>query len=367
MSRWSDIPVPTERLKWVEVLGVPLHCWCKAFFLRVGSYMGETIWVDEETENRGRFDVGQILVLGSHESQATRMVQIKVGGKSFLISLMESPEPVSFLWIVQHLGLKPEFKNSNSQRDRFAKYSGTRGMTDSDKVCHSGRLLQRDNKEPREDMLDRSPELLGRDNGSATYCSGKVEIRGDKVSGKRNELDKGKSSWVYKSKPHPRWNPLPNTSVKIGKVRSVRSDFQTSSSNSSTSESDSDRGEMAKLCVARGECSFRRQISNQSGARHVGTSHRPSIMGLYHIEPNTYSKFQLVKAHSGAKKDQWAVGTGSSEGTHVSPTNDRDCPGYVSMESKSDQDQVEKETGRKNELNPVRPGLNLCVDLCVQE
>lgn len=52
MSKWRDTPTSSDRLRWVEVFGVPLHCWCKAFFSMVGDHMGETIWVDEVTEAR---------------------------------------------------------------------------------------------------------------------------------------------------------------------------------------------------------------------------------------------------------------------------------------------------------------------------
>jgi hypothetical protein len=117
MTKWADKSVPMHKLKWVEVYGVPMHCWCKGFFSMVGNDLGETIWVDEAIKDRGRMDVGRILVLGQFESLASRKVLVKVGDKMVQIGLSEAPEPVSTTWIVKHLRLKPEFKFSKQDGD----------------------------------------------------------------------------------------------------------------------------------------------------------------------------------------------------------------------------------------------------------
>ncbi|KAK1553304.1 hypothetical protein Q3G72_032488 [Acer saccharum] len=65
MMEWSEKAQSTElnEIRWVEVHGVPLNCWCKEFFHKLGGQVGEVLWIDRATECKLRLDIGKLLVL----------------------------------------------------------------------------------------------------------------------------------------------------------------------------------------------------------------------------------------------------------------------------------------------------------------
>lgn len=121
----------------------------------------------------------------------------------------------------------------------MSKFNGSRGMADSDKEGQIGVSDHRNNQKPTEVLSEDRSSQYRRVKGVAANFYRKKDVRRDRIDGKRVDLDKGKSCWVHK--PPSRWNPLPNTAVIIGKSRNDR---LTSRSNSSTSEYESNKGEL---------------------------------------------------------------------------------------------------------------------------
>ncbi|KAK3175727.1 hypothetical protein Dsin_032614 [Dipteronia sinensis] len=50
------------RISWVEFRKVPLRCWMKSFFLKMGRVFGEALMVDEITIQKRILDKGRVLV-----------------------------------------------------------------------------------------------------------------------------------------------------------------------------------------------------------------------------------------------------------------------------------------------------------------
>ncbi|KAK0599458.1 hypothetical protein LWI29_005471 [Acer saccharum] len=143
MSLWNESFVALGSLRWLEVYGVPLHCWCKEFFTKVGGQIGETVLVEDSTVRRERLDRGRILVLAPVGFQKDKMVVVKVGDKSFPVKIVASPELVSVDWITLYLRLKPVHNRRNSvvERSFFAgpmvvgsPVSEKRGQLDREEV-----------------------------------------------------------------------------------------------------------------------------------------------------------------------------------------------------------------------------------------
>ncbi|KAK1566745.1 hypothetical protein Q3G72_003628 [Acer saccharum] len=200
------------------------------------------------------------------------------------------------------------------------------------------------------ELLDGRPHQMGKAMGSYAHYFRKLDTREEKVSGKRFDLEKGKSCWAWKSKLKSRWNPPLNAGVKIGKVRPTH---QSSSSYSSTSDTESDRGGLPNFYLVRGECSVKKQFSNQDG---VGPLKPNSYIDTQAITDQSAEKVGVLRAH-------WTDGSDSVEVTHVSLTKSSECPSneFSDLEaSHLEEDFKGMDSEKTNERSIGKPGLN-CV------
>ncbi|KAK1573093.1 hypothetical protein Q3G72_026742 [Acer saccharum] len=185
----------SSKLCWVDVHGVPLICWCKAFFKSLGDLVGETLWIDEETERRKRLDVGKILISTPIGESLTREVEVIVGGRSFPVKMVEQTTQISIGWLSNHLKVKPYGSNLNNcvNKDDFGLFSEKTSReaclvedSGSDR-CREGvekdvSNLIRVEKKFRKAVREQVSKNI-RQNGEATFGSG---------VGK----EKGKSVWI---------------------------------------------------------------------------------------------------------------------------------------------------------------------------
>ncbi|KAK0600843.1 hypothetical protein LWI29_018888 [Acer saccharum] len=103
MIEWKESWSNSTKLKWIDIYGVPLICWCKDFFKKVGGLVGETMWIEEETLNKKRLDKGRILILAPFDKTIPSEILVKAGHGAFPIRLEESSMPVSSEWLSQTL------------------------------------------------------------------------------------------------------------------------------------------------------------------------------------------------------------------------------------------------------------------------
>ncbi|KAK4851477.1 hypothetical protein QYF36_015477 [Acer negundo] len=115
MEEWSEQTQQLESKKicWVEVHDVPLNYWCKDFFMKLGSQVGEVVWIDRATEHKQRLDIGKLLVLAPLGQALSCEIVVKVKGCDVPVKLVECQVSKMDKWINNQLGLMPTFSNLN--------------------------------------------------------------------------------------------------------------------------------------------------------------------------------------------------------------------------------------------------------------
>ncbi|KAK3218657.1 hypothetical protein Dsin_012627 [Dipteronia sinensis] len=102
---WTPAITPQARLAWVEFGGVPLDCWCKDLFNRLGWAVGETVLIEEETMDRTTLANGIVLVLIPYGQKCPDVVKVITEKRTFSVVVREDPEPIKYKLILQWLGL----------------------------------------------------------------------------------------------------------------------------------------------------------------------------------------------------------------------------------------------------------------------
>ncbi|KAI9198439.1 hypothetical protein LWI28_015823 [Acer negundo] len=95
MVKCGDFSASTATLRWIDVFGVPMICWCKDFFKKLGGQVGEMIVLEEDTELKRRFNKGRFLAIVPFQNQVDCTMMVKVGDHSFSVKLREHSTPVS--------------------------------------------------------------------------------------------------------------------------------------------------------------------------------------------------------------------------------------------------------------------------------
>jgi hypothetical protein len=72
------------------VRGIPLHIWEENFFKKIGSFFGVFIDFDEDTVERKRFDVANLLISTRRMGRIDDWVTVEVMGATFHIWVMEA-------------------------------------------------------------------------------------------------------------------------------------------------------------------------------------------------------------------------------------------------------------------------------------
>ncbi|KAK1583238.1 hypothetical protein Q3G72_022055 [Acer saccharum] len=278
-----------NKISWVEVHGVPLYCWCKDFFYKLGGLMGEVLCLDRPTESKQRLDIGRMLVLASLDKPLSCVIDVRVGRRSF---------PVKLFFDVEE--------------------SGPARIRVGDR--EAGSVRYREKKEVRKDF------------GKPILGSPIVERK--EVGGENMVLEKGKGQWCQNVRAAKRQQGG-RGDVKIG--TQMKQDYRGSSEDTDSSSSgfDSEDGLLRNGLLCRGECS-------KVGPLGRNVSHGPSqdlrIIGspVSNIEASSKKgRIWAYKEAAGAKGDKGESGPsvlnrdgskdkGLSDGENQSSAESRD-------------------------------------------
>ncbi|KAK1591358.1 hypothetical protein Q3G72_006460 [Acer saccharum] len=155
MTTCGDITAPMNKLKQIDVYGVPLRCWCSEFCKKLGGQIGEMV---------------------------DRVVMVKDGTRSFPVRLKENSELVTIDWFSPDDGCQNE-------GDKFVENVRISGTKDKKEPSNNRKALETGNGRYDKNHLFRKYEDRDRD-------------REKEVDG-RKALDKGKAGWIRKTKKKP--------------------------------------------------------------------------------------------------------------------------------------------------------------------
>ena len=89
LQRWAPAMLPSYRLTWLHIWGVPLMAWDADTFASIVSVCGELVELDGVTEERLRVDIVRVLVRTSEKSLIARTMSVLVDGVQYLLDLRE--------------------------------------------------------------------------------------------------------------------------------------------------------------------------------------------------------------------------------------------------------------------------------------
>ncbi|KAK3190291.1 hypothetical protein Dsin_029852 [Dipteronia sinensis] len=238
MSTWNEGIGVSTSLKWIDVYGVPLNCWSPSFFRKLRNRVGELVWIDEETRNRGRFDKGRIMVLGAQNKNISSEVKVQVGKSNMTVRLVESSDLVSNRWVYELLGLKAgALSKEVTQIQEQKEIIGLREIG-SPIIGKSPR-----NRESRHSLTREQEEKVP----SISYSKANQKV----VGGKSGWLDKGKG--------------------RIGEAQGVNGKESSGENHSSSDSGPEDRAFLGPKLV-KGDYSKPRQVGSISkNMREVNT------------------------------------------------------------------------------------------------
>ncbi|KAK2641014.1 hypothetical protein Ddye_022777 [Dipteronia dyeriana] len=105
VGAWNNAITPQSRLSWVDFGGIPLHVWCKDFFMRLGWAIGEPLLIEDETLHRKILYRGKILVLIPFGHRSPGVIKVDTKKSLFSVSVWKDPAPVNIEWISNRLGI----------------------------------------------------------------------------------------------------------------------------------------------------------------------------------------------------------------------------------------------------------------------
>ncbi|KAI9160762.1 hypothetical protein LWI28_011263 [Acer negundo] len=226
MHEWKESWLTLTKLKWLEVYGVPPTCWCKAFFKKISGLVGETMWVDEETLNKTRLDIGRILILAPLDKIIPSEVLVKTGQRAFPIRVEESTLPVSSEWLSNTLGLNHGLKFRAG------------GEVDSGDFHRASGKGEWGLVEKYQCKADRAAERAAERKEVYVNVKEKGEKRDFRVGLKSRIVEKGKGRKISKLKSKPPQFPANKGGIRIG-VGRVGQRCHNSSMDPSSSEDES--------------------------------------------------------------------------------------------------------------------------------
>ncbi|KAK1592649.1 hypothetical protein Q3G72_028273 [Acer saccharum] len=149
MTTCGDITAPMNKLKQIDVYGVPLRCWCSEFCKKLGGQIGEMV---------------------------DRVVMVKDGTRSFPVRLKENSELVTIDW---------------NEGDTFVENVRISGTRDKKEPSNNIKESEMGNGRYDKNHLFRKYKDRDRDRDKEKEVDG------------RKALDKGKASWIRKTKKKP--------------------------------------------------------------------------------------------------------------------------------------------------------------------
>ncbi|KAH1063239.1 hypothetical protein J1N35_028226 [Gossypium stocksii] len=103
VGRFKERLVLAERITWVEISGVPMHCWNYETFKRIAGKWGNLVSMGENLSGANNFEKVEMLISISQVKRIDEMVFLEVGDVRFLVSVRE-------------LGWSEDFKNKVSKK-----------------------------------------------------------------------------------------------------------------------------------------------------------------------------------------------------------------------------------------------------------
>ncbi|KAK1565052.1 hypothetical protein Q3G72_017703 [Acer saccharum] len=258
-----------SKLIWVDIYGVPLSCWCKSFFYKLGNMIGEMMWIEKDTFSKSRLDRGRILVLISPEKSIPSEVQLKIRNEVVMTKLEIPNIPVSGDWLVQSLGLKcSKFREEQEEEHEEFKVANGQGEWGLVKRCQeksegTEEKIKKNHIRVREKAVKR--RIMEQDTRRSEKHFEKRKVVSDKASlpkswflncktaGKDGHTEeKGKGKWCRKVRK-PTRIPNPKGGITIGAAVDSDLYFPSSTDGSSVSEYETAGGGFYSRGV--GECS----------------------------------------------------------------------------------------------------------------
>ncbi|KAL4563118.1 hypothetical protein LXL04_027151 [Taraxacum kok-saghyz] len=134
---WDRNFVPTYRIVWLEIEGLPIRAWSKSAFRQIVAKWGVVLHLDDDLGE----DVykNQVCVLTTHHHIISEALKIRVDGQMFVVRVKEAP------------GWSPTFAKGDPKQE-------TQNMED-DKVCEDE--LQEDLNADNEEEEEHSEDPFG--------------------------------------------------------------------------------------------------------------------------------------------------------------------------------------------------------------
>jgi len=92
LQRWTPEMMPSYRLTWLRIWGVPLTAWDAENLASIVLVCGELIELDAATEDRLRVDIARVLVRTNDKLPIARTVVVKVDGIQYSLYVREELE-----------------------------------------------------------------------------------------------------------------------------------------------------------------------------------------------------------------------------------------------------------------------------------
>ncbi|KAK8547046.1 hypothetical protein V6N13_099791 [Hibiscus sabdariffa] len=86
---WTEAYRIPERVTWIQVSGIPLHCWNDTTFNRIATVWGSLLALGENANQSIDCDKITMLVSTRLRENLTKVIELEVGRESFLISIVE--------------------------------------------------------------------------------------------------------------------------------------------------------------------------------------------------------------------------------------------------------------------------------------
>ncbi|KAH1130481.1 hypothetical protein J1N35_001859 [Gossypium stocksii] len=86
---WSEKLKINERVVWIEVAGVPLHCWNYETFKRVAGLWGKLVFVGENLTKVFNFEKIELLISITQSKMVDELISLEVGDVHFPIRVKE--------------------------------------------------------------------------------------------------------------------------------------------------------------------------------------------------------------------------------------------------------------------------------------
>ncbi|KAK8675090.1 hypothetical protein V6N13_033160 [Hibiscus sabdariffa] len=86
---WSESFRPLERVVWLEMVGVPLHCWNQQTFRRIAELWGDFLALGENAFQMSGVEKMSILISTSQIEKVESIIDIEVGKELFPVRISE--------------------------------------------------------------------------------------------------------------------------------------------------------------------------------------------------------------------------------------------------------------------------------------